>query len=510
MQNNLNSSNEKLLSYTTDLYFFEVLGGIKMNHLDRLKVTLRINKRGYEQEFDAMRLSVDLYNQRAYQKLLEDLHRHFDCCLYQTSRCVAELTGELESYRLNKVEEKQQVVEQEEPLTPQQKSLAINCLKGKHLMQNIKADLQKLVVGEEVNAMLLYLAMTSRLLKRPLQILLQAESGTGKSYLLETIGKLIPPTEITYVTSLSSQVMFYYKDKLKHKILVIEDFDGLDASGVYAVREIQSKGELNKVISAKNEEGEITTIDYKVSGPIMVATASTKPIYVDNANRCLILNLDNSREQTERILHHQRSRATTGSYNSEEISKLIEKHRLIQRMLKPYKVVIPFAESICLPTNINNPRRTLQMLLTTVEVITLVNQYQRQIKSENGEEYLISTPHDLELAIELLKDSILNKVDELSGATRSFLERLKAQLNKSGAATFNGKEMRLEMRISSSSMGRYIKELDDNFYIEKVSSNRLKGYEYRIRSMSEYMELKSSVATELSAILKQNDIPVSK
>jgi DNA primase len=506
----LNTTNEQILVHTTDLYQIEILGGVKINHLDRLKVTLRVNKRGYETEYTPLRMNVDLYNQRAYQKLLEDLHAHFDCCLHQTIRCIAELTQELEDYRMKRIEEKDVPVVSEEPLTGPEKASAINTLRAKNLIQNVRNDLSKFIIGEQTNAMLLYLAMTSRLLKKPLQILLQAESGTGKSYLLEQVGKLMPVSEITYVTSLSSQVMFYYKDKLKHKILVIEDFDGLDASGVYAVREIQSKGELNKVISAKNSEGEITTIDYHVQGPIMVATASTKPIYQDNANRCLILNLDNSTEQTERILKHQRQRATTGNHSDEEISKLIEKHRVIQRMLKPYKVVIPFAESIHLPVNINNPRRTLQMLLTTVEVITLFNQYQRQVKNENGEEYLIATPQDLELAMELLKDSILNKVDELTGATRAFLERLKEFLRGKDLGQFNAKEMRLEMKISSSAMGRYIKELDDNFYIEKISSNRLKGFEYRVRSYNEYTELKSSVDKELSEILKINQIPVSQ
>jgi hypothetical protein len=51
----------------------------------------------------------------------------------------------------------------------------------------------------------------------------------------------------------------------------------------------------------------------------------------------------------------------------------------VQRVLRPIRVINPYAEYIDLPPEVFKPRRTLLILLSFIETITYYHQYQREI-----------------------------------------------------------------------------------------------------------------------------------
>ena len=189
----------------------------------------------------------------------------------------------------------------------------------------------------------------------------------------------------------------------------------------------------------------------------------------------------------------------------EEITHLLQN---VQRLLQPIKVVNPFAEIIDLPREVFKPRRTLMLLLSFIETITFYHQYQRKVKVNEWtkEEYIESTAEDIESAFSLLKEVLFTKSDELAKATRTFLERLKREV-KIGE-TFYTQEIRKQLRLSSSTVHRYIRDLQRNGYIKYVGGSKIKGYEYEILDYDEYKRLKDSVDEKLENILKR--IPVSQ
>ena len=108
---------------------------------------------------------------------------------------------------------------------------------------------------------------------------------------------------------------------------------------------------------------------------------------------------------------------------------------------------------------------------------------------------------DIEAAFSLLNDVLFSKSDELTKATRGFLELLKVILQEQGKASFTAREIREQLRINPNNLKRYLVELERYGYI-KGNGNRYRGnYEYSIVNGQEYEQLKTSIDQHLAAIL---------
>ena len=158
---------------------------------------------------------------------------------------------------------------------------------------------------------------------------------------------------------------------------------------------------------------------------------------------------------------------------------------------------------IDLPQEVFKPRRTLLLLLSFIETITFYHQYQRKVKTDEvtGHRYIETTKQDVEAAFSLLKEVLFSKSDELSKASRKFLERLKLHIK--GGSVFYTQEIRKQLRVSSSTIHRYIRELKQNGYIKYKGGNKYKGYEYEIVDYKEYEKLKDGIEDKLKQILNK-------
>jgi hypothetical protein len=78
----------------------------------------------------------------------------------------------------------------------------------------------------------MFLIFTSRKTNKPLHIISFGSSGVGKSHLQERVGELIPKEDKIELTSVSGNAFYYYvDDDLGHKLILIEDYDGVRRRG---------------------------------------------------------------------------------------------------------------------------------------------------------------------------------------------------------------------------------------------------------------------------------------
>jgi len=154
-----------------------------------------------------------------------------------------------------------------------------------------------------------------------------------------------------------------------------------------------------------------------------------------------------------------------------------------------------------LPETVFKPRRSLPLLLGFIETVTFYHQYQRKVRTaESGEQYIESTPEDIAKSFALLKDVLFAKSDELSRATREFLERLKQEIKPGDS--FYSKLIRQKLRISATSLKRYMGELQAYGYVKIGGGNRYRGYEYKVIDYAEYDKLRQGIEQRLEAILQ--------
>ncbi len=497
----LNTTNTDHIIYQHPPLDIAILGGIRLEGLDRMRVTLKV-----QAEHLSIRHNLDLYNDNQMEKLIRKIAERLEVGTSVAAAALTDLTDELEKYRLEEIERTASAESRKKMLTPEEIKEAQKYLKAPNLMERTTEDIGRSgVIGEENNRLLMYLIFTSRKRDNPLHIISLGSSGNGKTHLQEKVSALIPEEDRLEITTLSGNAFYYFgQQELRNKLILIEDLDGADEV-LYPLREIKSKRRVTKTVVIKNTKGETRTVTLKVEGPVCVSGCTTKErIYEDNANRSFLIYIDESPEQDERIMSYQR-KISAGKINLSEQWKIIEQFQNMQRVLQHVTIRNPYAEYLQIPNEVFKPRRSHAHYLAFIEAVTFYHQYQRekQHDKDTGEEYIETTIEDIEEANKLMKEVLLRKSDDLTGACRNYFERLKDWLKKEDKNSFTNKEVRQALRINASNQKRYMVELQTGYYIRKVKGNQAQGFRYEILSMEEYEQLKQGITGVLDEIVKQ-------
>ncbi|HEY4800704.1 MAG TPA: hypothetical protein VII99_16610 [Bacteroidia bacterium] len=495
-----NTQNPQAITFKYEELSFTILGGIRLEGLDRMRVTIKAEFKTY-----AIRHNLDLYNDSQLEKLIRKCAERFEIGTVYIGKAIGELVNRLENYRLAEIK-KNQLPEIKKQLAEEERRAAIEFLTAPDLLQRTNDLIGKSgMIGEETNRLLMYLIFTSRKREYPLHIISLAASGTGKSYLQEKVAELIPEEDKIEITVLSENALYYFgQQELKHKLILIEDLDGAE-NVLYPLRELKSKRKITKTVTLKDSRGNTKTVSLTVEGPVSVAGCTTQEsIYEDNANRSFLIYLDESKEQDEKIMQYQRKLSAGTVHNAEEhrIKKLMKN---AQRILQPVTVKNPYAELLQIPCEIFKPRRTNAHYLQFIEAITFYKQYQREQKTdeESGEVFIETTLEDIRDANVLMKEILLRKSDELTGACRNYFERLKNYLQQTKEKTFTSKEISKALRIPISTIKRYHLDLFTYGYIRHYEKSKgEKSYRYEIISYEEYKELQSRITTALDEALE--------
>jgi DNA primase len=502
----LNTSNADYISFVYENLLFSIIGGIALYPLDKLKITLKIQIAKSHNPLHSIRQSnLDLYSEEQLQRFIKTASEKLEVGSKQINYAIAELISLLEDYRNAKIEEQKPKTEKPKVLSEFRKQELIKLLKSKNLFTKLNELIGKTgVVGEAKNRLIMWTVFTSRLTENPLHIICLGASGTGKTYLQERVSELIPKQHKVSFTASTENALYYVgKTDLKNKLILIEDMDGA-TSVLYVLRELQSKGYVNKLVPMKDSKGNMKTILLEVEGPICLSGTTTKErIYEDNANRCLLIYLDNSEAQQQGIMQYQRL-LSAGKINKAEEETTKELMQDLQLMFRKLNVVNPFADKLIIPESVFKPLRTNAHYLQFIEAITFIHQYQREVKKDNqGNSFIATTLEDIELANELLKEVLLAKSDELTKACRDFLESLKALLIKEKKHSFFKNQVREATRINPHTLKKYLQQLSFYGYIKTIGGDKYKaGYEYEITKKDEYNNLKNVVETALDKALQ--------
>ncbi|MDY4377663.1 DNA primase [Pectobacterium brasiliense] len=320
------------------------------------------------------------------------------------------------------------------------KADALALLQDPNLIGRLTDDLAACgVVGESTNLVAGYLAAVSRKLDKPLAVLIQSSSAAGKSSLMDAVLNLIPPEERLQYSAMTGQSLFYLGEtNLQHKILAIAEEEGV-RQAAYALKLLQSDGELTIASTGKDDAtGNLVTKQYTVKGPVMLMLTTTA-IDVDEEllNRCLVLTVNESREQTEAIHALQRHKQTLeGLLMENEKGYLTELHQNAQRLLKPLKVVNPFASQLTFLSDKTRTRRDHMKYLTLIQSIALLHQYQREVKQVEHRgtviEYIEVERSDIVLANQLAHEILGRTLDEMPPQTRKLLLLIQGWVKDSG------------------------------------------------------------------------------
>ncbi len=373
----------------------------------------------------------------------------------ELGQILLELEAERDALAQQELEPKKTPVE---TMTELEREEALEFLRDPKLLDRLLADLEKSgIVGEQTNKLMAYIAATSRKLEQPLAVVIRSSSAAGKSSLMEAVLALMPDEERVQYSAMTGQSLFYMgAEDLKHKILAIVEEEGAERAS-YALKLLQSEGELTIASTGKDPAtGRLVTHTYRVAGPVMIFLTTTA-IEVDEEllNRCLVLTVDEGRDQTRAIHERQRLGQTLeGLLEREERQRTRRMHKNAQRLLRPLLVVNPFAPELHFADHATRTRRDHMKYLTLIRAVALLHQHQRPVRvtEHRGRriEYIEATREDIEISTRLAHAALGQSLNELTAPSRRLLAAIeslvRARMERHGYARSEVRFTRREVR----------------------------------------------------------------
>ena len=494
----LNTDNPHNLIYTTPTAKYYVKGGVRcgVKDLDSLKITLVAENK----ERRKSRNRLDLYEDKQVKKvgriIAEKLALRYDAVELDIQLLTDELEEIRERNRLRTLENDKstKVIL---PLERQQKCR--DFLKLPNLLKRINELIgQAGVVGESNNRLLLFVVASSYKMPHTLHALIQGASGSGKTRLLKIISQMMPEEDVKKYTRVTDGGFYNQPEHFfVNKLLCLEDMDGLKEEAQLAARELISNEILITATSIKDENGAIQGGERIVRGPVASLACTTKAdIYEDNISRCFVVAVDESKAQSLRVIEYQ-NKVHAGIIDRDKEPQIKAFLRDCMRMLKPCQVINPYAHKIHLPEDAHKIRRLNELYQNFVQQITILNQYQRKTDAKGR---LITEKTDLQMACNILFESIVLKVDELDGSLRQFFEKLKKHAKSKSKTHQNYEFDRFEIRqatgVSKTQQHRYMKALVQMEYLhQRGFANR--GYQYKIAHWDNMTALRNRLKSDL-------------
>ena len=441
--------------------------------------------------------TLDLYGSRARSAYLAQAAAELGIAVDLLKADLGRVLLKLEALQDQAIQAALKPKEAAQPaMSDAEQAAALALLKSPDLPARILADFEAAgVVGEATNKLVGYLAAVSRKLHRPLAVVIQSSSAAGKSSLMDAILAFVPEEERIQYSAMTGQSLFYMgQTSLKHKILAIAEETGAHRAS-YALKLLQSEGELTIASTGTDAAtGNLVTQEYRVEGPMsLFMTTTAIDIDEELMNRCLVLSVDEAREQTRAIHHLQRQRRTlAGLTQRHEKQAILAIHRNAQRLLRSLAVVNPYADQLTFLDERTRTRRDHDKYLTLIDVIALLHQYQRQIKTttvaDKTIEYIEAALSDIELANKIAHEVLGTSLDELPPQTRRLLGAIHAlvcaKMATQGSVQrdirFSRSEVRSSSGLSDTQTRIHLERLCAMEYLLTHRGQRGQSYEYEL------------------------------
>ncbi|OVE77644.1 hypothetical protein BVX99_02140 [bacterium F16] len=472
---------------------YEVIGLQK--HDRRLKCTIRVSHAGRIHAD-----TLDLYQARGRRNLVRDLCNFFsegaNVIEADIGRIITACEGMADSAASPPPESDGPV------LTPEEKDEAAVFGRSPDLVAQVLSDFDSCgLVGEGTNKLLSYLAMTSRKMvspHKPLCVLTISSSGAGKSALQDATLDFCPPEDLVRLTTLTGKALFY-KDRgsLKHRVLAFEEGDGAKEAA-YGIRTLISSGVLSmEAVMRDSVTGKMVSVRNEVEGPTSVFCTTTQPdVDAETRSRFLVTGIDESAEQTRRILKAQRERHGEGMLESnEDRDDIVRRHRNFQRLLKSVKVVNPYAETLNFDHGRLQSRRLQPQYLALIAAIAFLRQMGKEIHENDTTEFITVDEADLELGNRIAAEVLVQTMDDLTipardllGLIRTFVSQRLEEMSGGDPdapytetdVLFTRRELREYTGWTQTRLGTHMRELVDLEYVFMKSGRIGKRHQYSL------------------------------
>ena len=276
------------------------------------------------------------------------------------------------------------------------------------ILHQIKTNfLDKDIIGEDTNKLLLFIIALTSLTNKPLGGIITGESSAGKSHIAKKVLKHFGNVEeFSRMTEASPDRM---GGNFTNKILYISELKGVDESQS-KLRILISEGKL-RLLSCDMEGGGSTTVIETTGVPSFITTTTSLSPDTELLNRLFMLSIDETESQTKKVLKFE-AQQFMDIYDVDYAQRNNESELVsIMSHLNVKEYRIPFADILArlFPARSLKARRDFKKLLNIIGTVAFLHQYQRpivkQIKNPINS-YILATPADFYIAFRIAGASL--------------------------------------------------------------------------------------------------------
>ena len=261
--------------------------------------------------------------------------------------------------------------------------------------------------GLRNEAKILFLAYFTRILEKPVSVLVKGPSSGGKSTLLNTVLGYFPKETRHEYNGFSEKAIIHSDKIYKNKVLAIHEYAGVSGNnGNVLLRQLLSENHITYEYTHPAPDGSFTTKVKSKEGPTaLFMTTTDKAIFDEDENRMVSLNIPNDPEYNRSALI-EISKSMNGR-NTERID-YANWHQLSHEFDQINKqFFIPFLEQLAHKVNVSEARvkRDFAKAASLIGVNALLNRKDR----EENNNCIIADERDYFEVFELF--SSINKAD---------------------------------------------------------------------------------------------------
>jgi MarR family len=323
------------------------------------------------------------------------------------------------------------------------------------------------VAGESRIAKLLYLAVTSRLLEKPVSIALKGPSSGGKSYLTEQVLRFFPESAFYSLTAMSEKALAYSEEPLSHRILVIFEAAGMSGEfATYLIRSLLSEGCIRYELVEKTAEGLRPRLIERQGPTGLLITTTAVKLHPENETRLLTLTVTDTQEQTRAVMAALAEEAGEAGPN-------VEPWHALQVCLESadHRVWIPYAKILAdlIPPVAIRLRRDFGALLNLIRAHALLYQATRERDAEGR---IVATIEDYASVRELVADLVSEGTEATVPKTvRETVEAVKRLRETSKGEPVTVTDLARELELDRSTVSRRARSAKDRGYLRDLEDN---------------------------------------
>lgn len=328
-----------------------------------------------------------------------------------------------------------------------------------------------------------------------LHVIITSQSSGGKSNLVNTILEpfkedVLDFTEYTSAFLNRSQSDM---DGLIFKMEQMEKTNDKKQVTLASMKFLLSEGKLRIGLVDKNEKGQNTPKTLEVNGiPVFISTSTNYNIDPETLNRTFLMQVDETEEQTKRIITHVLDKYSSINYGNEwetNLQKLYEICQIYKEISKQFKgIYIPFSDKIrdMIPTINLTMRRDLSKILNLTCVIAFLNLTKRKkIPFDGGQYfydnlkankmssyYLVAEPDDFKQALKIGGETIQQTLNKINSSSMDIYKIFMGLFSEDALEGVTVSDVSKKAQKSQNRTGELLKQLYDMGFLSRTREGK--------------------------------------